>query len=112
MENSAFIVSEYVLPATMKDIKHCFGIDYETFRMVCKAFGTRKYGKLHDFILSLYDNGSPVCKWEDYIGNYEIPWNEVSYIKNLGMVNRENGPEIVILDSGVNKEIVDKYYRI
>jgi hypothetical protein len=60
---------------------------------------------VNEFIKLVKDHSvSDIVKDERYV-SYEQQW------ENFGIVNRGNGPQLVILDSGANKDVIAKHYR-
>ena len=43
--------------------------------------------------------------------DYQVPIGDMIRIGNYGMTNRSGQPQIVLLDSGLNDYVWDKYYK-
>lgn len=113
-----FIVSEYVLPAKKEDFKVCLGVDFETFQM----FMTTAYNQYarrknwlaeldYDEFNELLETNDDLYQFYDYMTNYQVPLGDVIRLANLGMVQRNGQPYIVILDSGLTDDIFNRYYK-
>ena len=113
-----WLVSEFVLPAKQQDFKECLGIDFEEFCAFIRAcfrlrFGVNTYGKRIDEYRyrELVEYNETCATFDDYIGNYNPPMGDLLRIENYGMVKRDNYIDIVLLDSGLTKDIWDNYYK-
>lgn len=112
-----FIVSEYVLPAKAQDFKECLGVDFKTFASFIAASYNqyaryKTYGAMNDEMFSEYlENSEELNAFNDYMINYQVPCGDIMRLANLGMVQRNGEPHIVILDSGLTDDIYDNFYR-
>lgn len=43
--------------------------------------------------------------------DYQPPYGDLIRIQNYGMVNRNNKPEIVLLDAGLTEQTYNEYYK-
>ena len=59
----------------------------------------------------LYENNQWFQDLYYYMADYQLPYGDLIRIANLGMCMRNGEPTIVILDSGLNDDVLNKYYR-
>lgn len=117
--DSKWIVSEYVLPAKAQDFQHCLGMSFQKFCEVVKAFYlsyARRTPYLsssisYDELVEIVENSEWLASLESYMGDYQLPFGDLTRLANFGLVQRDGEPEIVILDSGLSQDIYDRYYR-
>lgn len=119
--DNSWILVEYVLPAKAKDIKVCLGVDFATFqRFVYTAYSyygrNRRYMNTYNLLSD--EEFSEMCEnseWFEslynYMCDYQLPCGDLTRLANLGMVQRDGKPQIVILDSGLTQQIWDEYYK-
>lgn len=116
-----WLVSEYVLPAKEQDFKECLGLSFQQF---CDFIASIYYYRFNDGRLcvqyeimdeepfnQLLEENEDLLEFDDYIGNYRPPYGDLMRICNYGMVMRNGYPTIVLLDSGLTEEILNKHYR-
>lgn len=115
-EDFTWIVSEYVLPASMRDFQEVFGFNWAYFKkFICSCIYYR-FGKYYgstlteDEYVNLIENNYTLRDFDDYIGN-EGANGDIMRMINLGLVERNGKPDIVLLDSGLSEEVFTKYYR-
>lgn len=118
-ENALWVISEYVLPAKEQDFERVCGFPWET---VCRFIATvgnkrnKNYFPKMTFeeelqVLDIDGQYSYLLhRLEDYIGNYDMPIRDLMALRNWGMCNREDGPEMVVLDSGLTNDVGYSYY--
>jgi hypothetical protein len=117
--NYYYLVSEYVLPAKKQDFKHVFNFTFETF---CRCLvsienwynpNARHYiSPMDDASLEILLNDSDeLSPFYNYITNYQPPIGDMLRISNYGMTNRNGKPQIVLLDSGLNNNVYNSYYK-
>lgn len=123
-ENYQWVISEYVLPANEEDFEEVYKIEFLTIKEFVNAlvaansrssrveqdWGNKTTMRLYDE----YDTNEDVVNLfndisELYYG-YDHGVGDLLRIQNWGMVNREYGPEMVILDTGLSQEIYNNYY--
>lgn len=118
-EDNSWIVSEYVLTAKAQDFKVCLGIDFQTFCTFVKTVfsfycrrGDQPWGELlyDDEFENLVENNEWLDSLYHYMSDYQTPYGDIIRLSNLGMVQRDGQPEIVILDNGLTDEIWSEYY--
>lgn len=119
-DNYSFLVSEYVIPANKEDFQYILGITFDEYQEFIK------------FIYNMYARKSVPCRMtlqrfqelmddstdkfylfnEIYqlVRDFELPFGDLIRLKNLGIALREGEPFIVVIDNGVNDEILEKYY--
>lgn len=119
MENYTFLVSEYVLPAKQQDFNECLGISFKEFcefvqqsasQYSRKTTWDKKYMSWDKFS-EMEENSQTLHDVNEYLTNYIIPCKDICRLENLGMVLRNNKPQIVILDSGFNDDIASTHYN-
>jgi hypothetical protein len=118
-EDYSWLLSEYVISAKSNDFKQCIGMTFEEWCSIVFAIGSMlrpsRYsqssrstvGKVIDFIR----NNKFANEFYDYVNSYDLPTADFTRIANYGLSQRNGKPCIVILDSGLNYEIYDKYYK-
>lgn len=115
-DDNSWILVEYVIPAKVKDIEVCLGVNFKTFqRFVRTAYSYysrfRSYGSLSDEEFSqMCENNEWFKSLYDYMSDYQLPCGDILRLANLGMVLRDGQPQIVILDSGLTQQVYDEYY--
>lgn len=58
----------------------------------------------------LVDNNEWLDNLYRYMSDYQVPCGDILRLTNLGMVMRHGEPQIVILDSGLNQDVYERYY--
>lgn len=119
-ENYWWLVSEYVLPAQKRDFMKCYGITYADYVKYMNTIHNTHKSDLFtcpkeetlsmEFMKRKIWPNEQLVRFEDYVASYDVDTFDLTRLENLGLVNREGGPQIVILDSGLNQEIARKYY--
>lgn len=121
--NALWIISEYVLPAKNSDFIKCFNMTFENFaKFIVSCYAWRKdytnakKGKYGNRILTLkkYEElleNEELIPFDEYIGSYNVPADDLTRIRNYGLTIREGYPTIVILDTGLTDEIYNNYYK-
>ena len=119
-EDNSWLLSEYVLPAKPEDFKHCIGISFKTWTKVVEKMGQdTRYSRYNiptgitdEQLIDLVENYPFVEEVYDFIGSYtDVPIGDMMRIANYGLAKRGGQAHIVLLDSGINEEIFNKYYR-
>ena len=122
-DNFYFIVSEFVLKATNGDFKHIIGMSFDEFvgfinktSLDSLGYGyySYKFKRSDEEYVELIENNENIYDFYEYIGNYcpdESTIGDMSVINNYGIVNRNGDATIVMLDTGINNEIYNNYYR-
>lgn len=114
--DSKWIVTEYVLPAKAQDFKECLGIDFRTFQNFvicannCYARRPSSTDMSDEQFCELVDNNEWLDNLYHYMSDYQVPCGDILKLANLGMVMRHGEPQIVILDSGLNQDVYERYY--
>ena len=111
-DNNWFIVCEYVLPARVADFKRLLGITWKEFYNFIRTCEIEKEGgrppiDWETFYHMLEDN-EKLSNIHDFISNYDISCGDLLRLTNYGL-SRNNG--IVILDTGLDSEVWNQYYR-
>jgi hypothetical protein len=121
-DDHLYIVTEYVLPAKVQDFKHCLGMtfrEFETFVYTCYySFGDRNVrwyigdNRLDDDVFQeLLENNEWLDAFYSYTSDYQPMMGDLIRIVNYGICQRDGEAEIVLLDSGFNKQVYNDYYR-
>ena len=118
-DDNKWIITEYVLPAKAQDIKECLGIDFKTFCDFvkccynCYAYNgyKRPTEMSEEEFVELLDSNQWFNDLYYYMADYQLPCGDLLRLSNLGMVMRYGEPQIVILDSGLNNDVYNKYYK-
>ena len=118
-DNYYFLVSEYVLPAKEEDFEHVFGFDFTTFCQCLAAFykcyNPHNYCRVsamdNKSLEYLLDNSDDLNSFYSYMTDYRVPIGDMLRIQNYGMTNRSGQPQIVLLDSGLNDDVWNNYYK-
>lgn len=120
-ENYTWIVSEYVLPAQEKDFEVVFHMPWEKF----KGWIDRTYMQYAPFYVQSHirpsmskeewldsiENNDDIESFYYYMTNhgYEMI-GDLKRIQNWGLAKRDYGPQLVLLDNGLSKEIFHQHY--
>jgi hypothetical protein len=59
----------------------------------------------------LLNDSDDLNSFYNYMTDYQVPIGDMIRIGNYGMTNRSGQPQIVLLDSGLNDYVWDKYYK-
>lgn len=117
-ENDLWIVSEYVLPAKSSDFKHCFGMTFRKFVSFIESCKHYRYGnKSWDMLpedewINYIENNEYLATFDEYIGNEgSIVVGDMERISNYGLAKRYGEAVVVLLDSGFNEEIWNRFYK-
>lgn len=120
--NFSWIISEFVIPAKVKDFKEVLNMDFEDVKYFClyvqlssRGDYGKSYGKKIQEIYSKYEENEDAT----YLLNnlYELCYGyyysigDAMRIANWGMCMRDGYPEMVLLDSGLSNDTYEKYYR-
>ena len=111
-DNNWFIVCEYVLPARVADFKRLLGISWKQFCDFITTCAIEKEGGDPpidwDTFGDMLDNNEKLYCIHDFIANYNISCGDLLRLTNYGL-SKNNG--IVILDTGLDSEVWNNYYR-
>ena len=116
-ENYTFIISEYVLPAKAKDFIVCLDVTFNGWVNFVMQSASQYMRYMNGTFMSWEQFEQMIEEndtWRDlneYLTNYQIPVGDICRLANLGMVLRDNEPQIVILDSGYNDEVAKNFYK-
>ena len=120
LDNFTFLVSDYVLPAKEKDFEHVFGFDFYTFCSVLTWADSLFNGKRYRYsvppmeeedALYLIENDADLDEFYQYVTNYQPPIGDMLRIQNYGIKYEDGRTKVVLLDSGLNQNIWDTYYK-
>ena len=117
--NLQWIVCERARTPKVADIKRICGVTYKQFCLYCLAFEQQykpsryfSVPKLTEQDYEIIANNETLNSFYDYISNYQ-PYNvrELIALRNLGIVNRADGEELVIVDNGFNEDVAELYKK-
>lgn len=118
-DNWSWIVAEHVLPANNADFKHVVGMPFEDFTWFLRRLALwhrpqnrgLMYGMPEEQAAELIDTNEICQEFNDYLSNYQdVPIGDLTRIRNYGLALRGGEPYIVILDSGLDDNVYDRYY--
>ena len=122
-ENYQWIVTEFVLPAKKSDYKKILNIDFLEIAKFCSntdisrgrgSYANVAYRQLVE-MYDKYEGNDDIIEFlndiSSYAADYDRPVGDLTRIVNWGLTNREYGPELVILDAGLDYDTYDKYYK-
>lgn len=113
-EGYLWIVSEYVLPSKAKDFKEAMGIPFKHVKDFMFSMVRNNHNMMRH-ILSMYEDNDRAVKFlkgiEDLHSSYDAAIGDMTRLTNWGMVMRDGQPIMVLLDSGLSREIYERYYR-
>jgi hypothetical protein len=122
-----WLVEENCIPAKKKDFDQLLGVPFETYCDLIRFYYNRYCRKGKEAFLytmtsneadklinQLYENDEYgfVQQVFDLMGDYQLPFGDLTRISTYGMVMRDGKPELVIIDSGLSEEILNLYYRM
>lgn len=121
-ENGLWVVSEFVLPAKKQDFNEIYNMDFnDIYEFVWAVDTNRRNNPLYDraerMIEAAYDKYSDNDDAITLLNNiYELSTGygqrigDLQRIQNWGLIQRQYGPELVVLDSGLNDDILKQFY--
>jgi hypothetical protein len=125
-DDYSWLVEENCVPAKEKDFEQILGLPFETYCDLVRYYFNRycRRGKeantytlspieCDKLIKQLYEQNENgfIPRLFNLMGDYQLPWGDLTRISTYGMVNRDGETEIVVIDSGLSEEILDTYYR-
>ena len=125
-DDCSWLVEENCIPAKEKDFEQIIGLPFETYCDLVRWYYSRysasdrhprlftmTYDEADALVDKLYeeDDYGFVPRIFNLMGDYQLPFGDLTRISTYGMVNRDGEPEIVVIDSGLSEEILDTYYR-
>lgn len=125
-DNYTWVVEEMCIPAKEGDFERILGIPFITFcdlvryqynaytqsgREV-KLFSITN-GEAKQLLDQIYDSndGAFIPNLLRLMGDYGLPCGDLLRVSSYGIVKRDGGEDIVLLDSGLSQEIKDMYYN-
>lgn len=119
LNNYYFLISDYVLPAEEKDFEHVFGFDFYTFCSVLTWADSLFHSGQHYIVppmkkedaLYLIENDADLDEFYQYVTNYQPPIVDMLSIQNYGIKYEDGRTKVVLLDSGLNENIWNTYYK-
>lgn len=116
-DNFLWIESEIARPVNPKEFKNIVGYDFSKVSEAFIKFDLSRKGKKYNpptLTQEEYDD-----MWENdwvsnmfrYMGDFEIPYVDLTILKHYGIVSRKGKPYVVLIDTGLNNNVYDKYYR-
>ena len=125
-DNYMWLVEENCVPAKEEDFERLIGLPFETYCDLIRFYYNRycRNGRqTYLFTMSTDEADALVDKLydeDDYgfvprifnlMGDYQLPFGDLTRISTYGMVMRDGSPELVVIDSGLSEEILNTYYR-
>jgi hypothetical protein len=127
-ENYQWVEMQIARHARKSDFKRLTGYDWDTFyywvvycwnKSVARRNEQRSIPDDYKVLfrtnkwLEELGNGSLFSEIEDYIGNYEVQgWGDIATMRNWGVAYNANGnEELVLVDNGLDNDVLDKYYK-
>ena len=125
-DNYMWLVEENCVPAKEEDFERLIGLPFETYCDLIRFYYNRycRNGRqtylftmttdeadaLVDRLYNEDDDGF-VPRIFNLMGDYQLPFGDLTRISTYGMVMRDGSPELVVIDSGLSEEILNTYYR-
>lgn len=119
-----WLVEENCIPAKEQDFERIIGLPFETYcdliiwysnkyRRISSRLYTMTPREAQEIADQLWndDEDGFVVQMFDLMGDYQLPNGDLTRISSYGMVKRNGTPQIVLIDSGLNDDIYDTYYR-
>lgn len=113
-----WLVSERCIPAKASDFPHVVGEDFKTVQSFIRSTYLlySRYGKMFLPHMTdterhrLVDNNEWFERLSNYMCNYEPPYGDLCRISSWGLVQRNGETTLVILDSGLDFNVLNTYY--
>lgn len=100
-----YIVSEFVLPATVDDFWYCLGMSNYEFGSNLYALAKKEGYQYNELQKIPFFN-----ELEQYMQKMDVPFEELDAMENWGLGKRNGIEHLILLDHGLNNEIRSKYY--
>ena len=119
-DEGLWIISEFAIPAKESDFPICLGITFDEYCEFIKkttyiylSRNKRRFSKMTDERYNeLLENNEWLYQLYCYLRDYEIEGiNDLLVLRNIGMVQREGKPTIVLLDYGWNNISYEEYNK-
>lgn len=121
-ENFSFLISEKAQPIKKAEFKRVAEVDWDDFASYMMWWGNHISGKKYSFndedaIRAIDDaineENEVVIKFTNFVANYGMGdvVGDLARKSSYGLVHRDYGEDIVLIDYGLTKEIFDKHYR-
>lgn len=123
-DDCTWLVEENCIPAKEQDFERIIGLPFETYcdliiwysnkyRRISSRLYTISPKEAQEIADQLWndDEDGFVVQMFDLMGDYQLPNGDLTRISSYGMVKRNGTPQIVLIDSGLNDDIYDTYYR-
>ena len=125
-DNYMWLVEENCVPAKEEDFERLIGLPFETYcDLVRYYYNNYCYNDRQAYLYTmttdeadalvdkLYDEDDYgfVPRIFNLMGDYQLPFGDLTRISTYGMVMRDGSPELVVIDSGLSEEILNTYYR-
>ena len=123
-DDCTWLVEENCIPAKEQDFERIIGLPFETYCDLIIWY-SNKYRRISSHLYTISpkeaqeiadqlwndDEGGFVVQMFDLMGDYQLPNGDLTRISSYGMVKRNGTPQIVLIDSGLNDDIYNTYYR-
>ena len=125
-DNYMWLVEENCVPAKEEDFERLIGLPFETYCDLIRFYYNRycRNGRQTYLFTMTTDEADALVdrlyNEDDYgfvprifnlMGDYQLPFGDLTRISTYGMVMRDGSPELVVIDSGLSEEILNTYYR-
>lgn len=123
-DDCTWLIEENCVPAKEQDFERIIGLPFETYCDLISWYGnTYRYTSSRLYTISpkeaqeladqLWndDECGFVVQMFDLMGDYQLPSGDLTRISSYGMVKRNGTPQMVLMDSGMNDDIYNTYYR-
>ena len=116
-ENFLWVEMELAKKMSQGDFKRITGFSFKDFSIAIHNYGVdtinprgSKTGGVSEEILGDMWENEFVSSVLQYMPNYSIPSGDLMKTSSYGIVNREWGEDIILIDYGFNKEVHNNYY--
>lgn len=123
-DDCTWLIEENCVPAKEQDFERIIGLPFETYcDLISWYSNTYRYTSSRLYTISpkeaqeladqLWndDECGFVVQMFDLMGDYQLPSGDLTRISSYGMVKRNGTPQMVLIDSGLNDDIYNTYYR-
>lgn len=116
-----WIIQENVLPVEEGDFEECLGLSWGEFQeFVVATYKTYTFKDCpyyameyddYEYYMERSQNSWWFKQMFEYMVKFLLPIGDLIRLSTYGMVKRDGKPQIVVLDSGLTEEVLNKFYR-
>ena len=121
-ENFSFLISEKAEPIKSAEFERVSGVKWDHFANYMHWWGNHLTGKKQHFKDeeaikaiddALNEDNEIVVKFTNFVANYHMGdvVGDLARKSSYGLVQRDYGEDIVLIDYGLTKEIYEKHYK-